>query len=279
MDLTRAASVGGFFALSTAPVPEGAHRPLARLYAGDTAPLTARIDTVAARLRAPERRVAASIAHLGLAARLWSVALGPAALSGRFPDIAPGALWWDPGRTSPDDLRLPDPAALPGTAERLREAVQYGHLVPLADAMRRGGNISRGCCGATRAQRSPVPCANSSPGRAPTPVRTSRSGPARWRPNSSTIRTCGPPGLRTVLRSDGAAAACTTAARTAVCAATASSTRRPPRAETGGHGVQLLSSNSARMRLPTGTRSAVSRSHTAKTISMPWPPGRVGSGS
>lgn len=142
MDLTRAASVGGFFALSTAPVPEGAHRPLARLYAGDTAPLTARIDTVAARLRAPERRVAASIAHLGLAARLWSVALGPAALSGRFPDIAPGALLWDPGRTSPDDLRLPDPAALPGTAERLREAVQYGHLVPLADAMRRDGNIS-----------------------------------------------------------------------------------------------------------------------------------------
>ncbi|MCX4966199.1 (2Fe-2S)-binding protein [Streptomyces sp. NBC_00654] len=142
MDLTRAASVGGFFALRTAPVPEGAHRPLARLYAGETAPLTARIDRVAARLQAPERRVAASIAHLGLAARLWSVALGPAALFGQFPDIAPEALHWDPEHTSPDDLWLADPEAVPGTAERLREAVQYGHLVPLAAAMRRDGNIS-----------------------------------------------------------------------------------------------------------------------------------------
>ncbi|NEE57907.1 ferric iron reductase, partial [Streptomyces sp. SID8455] len=40
MDLAQAASVGGFFALRTEPVPGGAHRPLAELYAGGTAPLT-----------------------------------------------------------------------------------------------------------------------------------------------------------------------------------------------------------------------------------------------
>ncbi|MGW4256735.1 ferric iron reductase, partial [Streptomyces californicus] len=94
MDLALLASVGGFFALRATPVPGGGHQPLERLYAGANAPLTARVDKVAARLAAPERRVAASIAHLGLAARLWSLALGPAALLGRVPDLGPGLLHW-----------------------------------------------------------------------------------------------------------------------------------------------------------------------------------------
>ncbi|MET7718604.1 ferric iron reductase, partial [Streptomyces sp. NPDC005407] len=58
MDLDETASVGGFFALRTGTPGDG-YAPLARLYAGDIAPLVARVDTVAARLRAPERRVAA----------------------------------------------------------------------------------------------------------------------------------------------------------------------------------------------------------------------------
>ncbi|MFJ6487372.1 (2Fe-2S)-binding protein [Streptomyces californicus] len=142
MDLALLASVGGFFALRATPVPGGGHQPLERLYAGANAPLTARVDKVAARLAAPERRVAASIAHLGLAARLWSLALGPAALLGRVPDLGPGLLHWDPSATSPDDLWLAGAAELPGTAAVIREQVQYGHLVPLAEAFRRDGNIS-----------------------------------------------------------------------------------------------------------------------------------------
>lgn len=101
MDGSAAASMGGFFALRTTAPPQGAHRPLARLYAGEQAPLTARIDTVAARLDTSERRVAASVAHLGLASRLWSVALGPAALTGRFPALSPGDLYWDPRQCGP----------------------------------------------------------------------------------------------------------------------------------------------------------------------------------
>ncbi|GAA2926433.1 (2Fe-2S)-binding protein [Streptomyces enissocaesilis] len=143
MDLTEMASVGGFFALRTRAPDGGGHLPLARVYAGDTAPLTFRVDKVAARLRAPERRVAASIAHLGLAARLWSLALGPAALYGEFPDLPPDALRWDADLTSPDDLWLATPPRmLPATADRIREVVQYGHLVPLADALRRDGRVS-----------------------------------------------------------------------------------------------------------------------------------------
>lgn len=97
MDGNEEAGPGGFFALRTAPVPEGGHLALARLYAGEDAPLTGRIDTVAARLGTTERRVAASVAHLGLAARLWSTALGPAVLLGASPACGPRTCTGTPG--------------------------------------------------------------------------------------------------------------------------------------------------------------------------------------
>ncbi|MFD5106634.1 (2Fe-2S)-binding protein [Streptomyces cinereoruber] len=143
MDLVESGSVGGFFALRTAP-PEtgGAHLPLARIYAGEDGPLTARVDRVAARLGAPERRVGASVAHLGLAARLWSTALGPAALYGRFPGLDPAELYWDGALTSPDDLWWAGSATRPATAADLRAAVQEAHLAPLHAALRRDGRTA-----------------------------------------------------------------------------------------------------------------------------------------
>ncbi|MGW7362868.1 (2Fe-2S)-binding protein [Streptomyces sp. NPDC054841] len=141
MDLEQLESVGGFFAVRHGE-PGTGHVPLARLYAGDLAPLTPRVDLVAARLRTPERRVAASLAHLGLASRLWSTALGAAALHGEFPDPAAAALHWDPALTAPDDLRWTRTRTLPGTVESIRAAVQYGHLVPLAEAVRSDVRIS-----------------------------------------------------------------------------------------------------------------------------------------
>lgn len=127
---------------SDTPVPGGAHRPLAELYAGQDDALTARVNVVATRLRVPERRVAASVAHLGLAARLWSTALGPAALHGRFPGLDPAELHWDGGLTAPDDLWWSGTATRPATVADLRAAVQEGHLVPLHAALRRDGRIS-----------------------------------------------------------------------------------------------------------------------------------------
>ncbi|MFE5730171.1 MULTISPECIES: (2Fe-2S)-binding protein [unclassified Streptomyces] len=143
MDLVESGSVGGFFALRTTPPGTGgAHVPLARIHAGEDGPLTARVDRVTARLGTPERRVGASVAHLGLAARLWSTTLGPAALYGRFPDLDPAELYWDGALTSPDDLWWAGSATRPATAAHLRAVVQEAHLVPLHAALRRDGRTA-----------------------------------------------------------------------------------------------------------------------------------------
>ncbi|MGW1893662.1 (2Fe-2S)-binding protein [Streptomyces sp. NPDC002004] len=148
-DLTALASVGGFFALRRGTPPSRTAVPLARAYtllaSGDD-PLTFRVEKVASALRAPEKRVAASIAHLGLTARVWSVALGSAALYGAVPELSPERLHWDPDASAPDDLWLapaPPPSeaarpadpARPADAGRLAELVLDTHLTPLAAAL------------------------------------------------------------------------------------------------------------------------------------------------
>lgn len=170
-DLAALRPLGGFFVLRTVPaVPAdtAAARPdalptLASAYNGacdapcerpgaGTGPdgshdsLTHRVGTVGERLRAPEPRVAASIAHQALAARLWSVALGCAARYGRLPDLHPRLLRWDTGATAPDDLWLTEVRALPGGAEpaTLVDAVVHGHLVPLAAALRARYGVAAG---------------------------------------------------------------------------------------------------------------------------------------
>ncbi|MEU4098026.1 (2Fe-2S)-binding protein [Streptomyces sp. NPDC026673] len=136
--------MGPFFTVRTGPGEPRAEgfAPLAEVYAGrPSAALTGRVAEVGRRLGTPERRVAASLAHQGLAARLWSVALGPAALTGRMPDLSGGRLWWHPGRSTPDELWLPEsPHEVP--AARLRDDVLYGHLVPLGEAVHAVSGVS-----------------------------------------------------------------------------------------------------------------------------------------
>ncbi|WP_234438650.1 (2Fe-2S)-binding protein [Streptomyces sp. NRRL S-340] len=131
--LTALRPLGGFFALRTGEPPRGPLPTLAQAYAQEPSghgadPLTVRVRRVADGIRAPEPRVAASVAHQGLAARLWSVALGCAVRYGRLPDLAPDLLRWDPTGSAPDDLWLtevrPLPAARPadGTAARTEPA-------------------------------------------------------------------------------------------------------------------------------------------------------------
>ncbi|MET9504567.1 (2Fe-2S)-binding protein [Streptomyces sp. NPDC006622] len=160
--------LGGFFALRTAPpTTAGAIAPppapptageaeparptptLAQAYAATPAgahgdPLAFRIGKVARSLRAPEPRVAASVTQQGLAARLWSVALGCAVLYGRQPDLAPGLLRWDPDGSAPDDLWLTEVRTRPGDARTLADTVLHGHLEPLAAALRARHRLAPG---------------------------------------------------------------------------------------------------------------------------------------
>ncbi|MFI1507032.1 (2Fe-2S)-binding protein [Streptomyces sp. NPDC020597] len=134
--------LGGFFALRTPLGSPGEPDPrlptLAQAYARTPAPPTAgaagssgaerhedplafRVRKVTRALRAPEERIGASVAQQGLAARLWSVAVGCTVLYGCVPDLAPGLLRWDPDAAAPDDLWLTRVRARPGDAAGVAE--------------------------------------------------------------------------------------------------------------------------------------------------------------
>ncbi|WP_425588144.1 (2Fe-2S)-binding protein [Streptomyces prasinosporus] len=146
--LTALRRVGGFFVLRTAAaVPR--LPTLAQVYApqrpdahGDF--LASRVRAVAAALGTAEARVAASVAQQGLAARLWSVTLGCAALYGPVPDLDPRLLRWDPRGTAPDDLWLTGVRARPGDAATVADLVLHGHLEPLAAALRSRHRLAPG---------------------------------------------------------------------------------------------------------------------------------------
>ncbi|MFJ6656473.1 (2Fe-2S)-binding protein [Streptomyces sp. NPDC091377] len=137
--------LGGFFVLRTVVDQERSPGPalptLAQAYeepASDVYPfsLTFRVRKVERALKAPEPRIAASVAQLGLAARLWSVALGCAALYDRVPDLDPRLLRWDADASAPDDLWLTEVRPLPAEQGRIADTVLVGHLAPLAAALR-----------------------------------------------------------------------------------------------------------------------------------------------
>jgi hypothetical protein len=62
-------------------------------------------------------RVAASVAQLGLAARLLSPAIAAAAAYGRVLELDPAAVWWQPVLGGPFPLSLPDDAIQAETGE------------------------------------------------------------------------------------------------------------------------------------------------------------------
>ncbi|WP_405877924.1 (2Fe-2S)-binding protein [Streptomyces sp. NBC_01136] len=149
--LVALGSLGGFSVLRTG-VPPGAPLPtLAEAYAASRTddprnvyadPIIFRVQKITESLRAPEPRIAVSVAHQALVARLWSIALGAAALYGQLPDLDPGLLHWDPDGSAPDDLWLSEVRARPAAA--IGEVVRDGHLAPLAAALRSRYGISAG---------------------------------------------------------------------------------------------------------------------------------------
>ncbi|WP_228044188.1 (2Fe-2S)-binding protein [Streptomyces ferrugineus] len=148
-DLAVLRPLGGFFVLRTAGEALQSLPTLARAYgnpvpAGRADPLTFRVRKVADTLRAPESRIAASVAQQGLAARLWSVALGCAALYGHLPDLDARLLHWDPDGSAPDDLWLAEVRPLPADPATVADAVLHGHLEPLAAALNARHRVAAG---------------------------------------------------------------------------------------------------------------------------------------
>ncbi|MEV7414479.1 (2Fe-2S)-binding protein [Streptomyces sp. NPDC089919] len=139
--LDRLAAVGPYFTLGYGPPPAGSGlRPLTELYADR---LAEHVAEVARRMGTDRLRVAGSTAHLGLAARLCSVALGAAALTGRVPDLDPDRLLWRQPPGAALELWLPEPVSRPEEpAEALAATVLTANLGPLDAALRTGFGLS-----------------------------------------------------------------------------------------------------------------------------------------
>jgi len=137
-ELAALRALGGFFVLRTGAAPNGPLPTLATIYENSVSDvyrnsLTFRVHDVAERIQAPELRIAASVAQQALAARLWSAALGCAALYGRVPDLDPRLLHWDAHTSAPDDLWLAEVRPLP--VDALADVVLHSHLEPLTAAL------------------------------------------------------------------------------------------------------------------------------------------------
>jgi FhuF-like iron-sulfur protein len=119
------ASLGPFFAVDSHPVGAAPARPWrpVRELAQQQGPLPRRIASVRTALAAregqppgeTELRVAASVAHLGLVARLVAPALG-AAVTGHRVDMRLDVLWWQDTLGGPVPLSIPVPGPLAESA-------------------------------------------------------------------------------------------------------------------------------------------------------------------
>jgi hypothetical protein len=148
--LQRAATLGPFSAVDAEPGPGWA--PASTLL--DGAVLDARIASTLAALRGSsgpaspdDRRAAASVMLLGLAARLVAPAVATATLAGWVPDLAPARLWWQPGVGDPVPLALVEPTGVRADepvelAAAVHELVIDRLLQPLVDGVERVASVS-----------------------------------------------------------------------------------------------------------------------------------------
>jgi hypothetical protein len=144
------AALGPFFAadLLTAVPPGGAWRPMAELF-DDPSVMRERVAAVRGFLAsgtgqdpdAVELRVAASVVHLGLVARILAPLVGLTVLGFRVPWVVVGGLWWQPTLGSMFPLAMT--ADVPGGPRpRVLEAV--GGLGSLAAPFGVNDHILRG---------------------------------------------------------------------------------------------------------------------------------------
>lgn len=117
--LSDIGAYGPYFAIGVLDAPrEAGWLPVRDFYEGTA--LASLVTTAAARLGTDDHRVAASIAHQGYAARLWSVVVAATVTGGRVPQFDASTLWWRTTETSLLEL---------GTVESLTAAADDAALV------------------------------------------------------------------------------------------------------------------------------------------------------
>ncbi|GGO16611.1 hypothetical protein GCM10010116_33480 [Microbispora rosea subsp. aerata] len=104
--------IGGYFHLYTADAPPGPWLPLTRLLS-DSDAFGERISAACDLLGTDERRVIASVLHLGIVARLWSPVLGAAVVHRVLLDWTVEELEWKDALGGPLPLRLSSPSGRP----------------------------------------------------------------------------------------------------------------------------------------------------------------------
>jgi ferric iron reductase protein FhuF len=149
--LDDVAGLGPFFAASANPAEavDPTWRPCRELY-DDPSVLAARIDVVAGVLGTDDRRVAASIAFQGLAARLVSPVVATAAVHGLVPAWTPESLHWRPAvsgpwplwESEPGTVRRIEPADVAQGGDLLADALTEPHLAALVTATRAVASVS-----------------------------------------------------------------------------------------------------------------------------------------
>lgn len=125
---------GGYFHLYTDEAPGGPWHPLRRLLTDGDA-FAARVEAAAERIGAPEPRVAASVLHLGLAARIWSPVLGAAVAHRVLLDWTADGLEWKDALGGPLPLRLPSPSGRQVTGPAEAAEPLFAAVEPLLEAL------------------------------------------------------------------------------------------------------------------------------------------------
>ncbi|GAB2842316.1 (2Fe-2S)-binding protein [Actinocorallia aurea] len=123
--------ISGYFHLYGGDAPGGPWRPLDELF-GDEASFAARVAAAAGHMGTDEARVAASVVHLGIAARVWSPVLGALVAHRVLLDWRADALEWKDALGGPLPMRMPvisgravdDPVEAAGELYRAVEALQ-----------------------------------------------------------------------------------------------------------------------------------------------------------
>ncbi|MEJ2864350.1 (2Fe-2S)-binding protein [Actinomycetospora flava] len=138
--LRDVADLGKPFTVGYGPRPDGSWRPLTALWERPS-DLHDQIDAIAERIDTSERRVAASLAFSGLAARIVAPVLAGAALRDRLLVLQPEVLYWRPSQGDLVPLWIADGEVVPMNPDRLHAALTRP-LAEIVNAVRQHVAVS-----------------------------------------------------------------------------------------------------------------------------------------